>query len=67
LLLCRQAGLRVHRLPPLKAGLAPRLLAAPPALSGELLEAIGPPAKQRRRTARRARPVAEHGRGAPAR
>ena len=37
MLLCRQAGLRVHRLPPLKDGLAPRLLAAPPALCGELL------------------------------
>ena len=67
LLLCRQAGLRVHRLPPLKAGLAPRLLAAPPALSGQLLEAIGPPVKQRRRAAGRERPHAEHAAETPAR
>jgi myo-inositol-1(or 4)-monophosphatase len=54
LLVCQRAGLRVHRLEPLEPGLAPRYLAAPPGLAAEVLELVGPSAKQRRRAAERA-------------
>ena len=47
----RRAGLRVHRLPPLKAGLEARVLAAPEALAAEVLALVGPGAGQRRRAA----------------
>jgi myo-inositol-1(or 4)-monophosphatase len=53
LFICQQAGLRVHRLPPLEEELAPRYLAAPTGLAAEVLGLVGPPAKQRRRTAHR--------------
>ena len=53
LFLCQRAGLRVHRLPPLEDGLAPRFLAAPECLAAEVLALIGPSAKQRRRAAQR--------------
>lgn len=54
LFLCQRAGLRVHRLPPLEDGLAPRFLAAREPLAAELLELIGPGPKERRRAAQRA-------------
>ena len=53
LFLCQRAGLRVHRLPPLEDGLAPRFLAAREPLAAELLELIGPGPKERRRAAQR--------------
>jgi myo-inositol-1(or 4)-monophosphatase len=49
LLICAGAGLRVHRLAPLEADLAPRFLAAPAGLAGELLSLIGPGSGARRR------------------
>jgi myo-inositol-1(or 4)-monophosphatase len=52
LFLCEQSGLRVHRLPPLDEGLAPRFLAAREPLAAEVLELVGPGAKERRRAAR---------------
>ena len=55
LFICRQAGLRVHRLAPLTDELPPRYLVAPAALAAEVLTLIGPPAKDRRRSAQRAR------------
>jgi len=54
LFLCQRAGLRVHRLPPLEDGLAPRILAAREPLAAELLELIGPGPNERRRAAQRA-------------
>jgi myo-inositol-1(or 4)-monophosphatase len=51
LFICQRAGLRVHRLEPLEPELAPRYLAAPPGLAAEVLELVGPSAKQRRRRA----------------
>jgi myo-inositol-1(or 4)-monophosphatase len=54
LFICQRAGLRVHRLDPLEPELAPRYLAAPPDLAAEVLELVGPSAKQRRRAAERA-------------
>ena len=54
LFICQRAGLRVHRLEPLEPELAPRYLAAPPDLAAEVLELVGPSAKQRRRAAERA-------------
>ena len=51
LFICQRAGLRVHRLPPLEDGLAPRFLAAPAELASEVLELVGPGAKARRRAA----------------
>jgi fructose-1,6-bisphosphatase/inositol monophosphatase family enzyme len=54
LFLCQRAGLRVHRLPPLEGGLAPRFLAAREPLAAELLELVGPGPKERRRAAQRA-------------
>ena len=54
LFLCQRAGLRVHRLPPLEDGLAPRFLAAREPLAAELLELVGPGPKERRRAAQRA-------------
>jgi myo-inositol-1(or 4)-monophosphatase len=54
LFICQRAGLRVHRLDPLEDDLAPRFLAAPPALAAEVLTLVGPPAKQRRKAAQRA-------------
>ena len=54
LFICQRAGLRVHRLEPLESELAPRYLAAPPDLAAEVLELVGPSAKQRRRAAERA-------------
>jgi myo-inositol-1(or 4)-monophosphatase len=59
LFICQRAGLRVHRLEPLEPGLAPRSLAAPPELAAEVLELVGPSAKQRRRAAERAPLTAE--------
>jgi fructose-1,6-bisphosphatase/inositol monophosphatase family enzyme len=53
LFLCQRSGLRVHRLPPLEAGLAPRFLAAREPLAAEVLALIGPGPKERRRAARR--------------
>jgi myo-inositol-1(or 4)-monophosphatase len=53
LFICQRAGLRVHRLEPLDDGLAPRFLAAPPALAAEVLTLVGPPAKERRKAAQR--------------
>ena len=53
LFLCQRAGLRVHRLPPLEEGLAPRILVAREPLAAELLELIGPGPKERRRAAQR--------------
>jgi myo-inositol-1(or 4)-monophosphatase len=53
LFICQRAGLRVHRLEPLEPGLAPRFLAAPPALAAEVLTLVGPGAKERRRAAQR--------------
>jgi myo-inositol-1(or 4)-monophosphatase len=53
LFLCQRAGLRVHRLEPLAPGLAPRYLAAPAALAADVLELVGPPPKERRRSAQR--------------
>ena len=55
LFLCQRAGLRVHRLPPLQDGLAPRFLACPEELAAELLVLIGPPRDERRRVAQRPR------------
>ena len=55
LFLCQRAGLRVHRLPPLQDGLAPRFLACPEELAAELLVLIGPPRNERRRVAQRPR------------
>ena len=49
LFICQRAGLRVHRLEPLEPELAPRYLAAPPDLAAEVLELVGPSAKERRR------------------
>ena len=54
LFICQRAGLRVHRLEPLEDDLAPRFLAAPPALAAEVLALVGPGAKQRRKVAQRA-------------
>lgn len=54
LFICQRAGLRVHRLDPLEPELAPRFLAAPPDLAAEVLELVGPSAKQRRKAAERA-------------
>jgi myo-inositol-1(or 4)-monophosphatase len=51
LFICQRAGLRVHRLEPLEPELAPRYLAAPPGLAAEVLELVGPSAKERRRRA----------------
>jgi myo-inositol-1(or 4)-monophosphatase len=51
LFLCEQTGLRVHRLPPLVEGLAPRFLAAHEPLAAEVLTLIGPGSKERRRAA----------------
>jgi myo-inositol-1(or 4)-monophosphatase len=59
LFLCQRAGLRVHRLAPLRDGLAPRFVVAPPALAGEVLERVGPPANQRREAAQRPGPSPE--------
>jgi myo-inositol-1(or 4)-monophosphatase len=53
LFICQQAGLRVHRLPPLSDQLPPRYLAAPAGLAAEVLTLVGPPAKERRRSAQR--------------
>ena len=53
LFLCRRSGLRVHRLPPLQDGVAPRLLAAREPLAAEVLVLVGPGSKERRRTAQR--------------
>jgi len=53
LFLRQRAGLRVHRLPPLEDGLAPRFLAAREPLAAELLELIGPGPKERRHAAQR--------------
>jgi len=53
LFICQQAGLRVHRLEPLAEELAPRYLAAPAGLAAEVLALVGPPAKERRRSAQR--------------
>jgi myo-inositol-1(or 4)-monophosphatase len=53
LFICQRAGLRVHRLAPLNDDLAPRYLAAPAGLAAEMLTLVGPPAKERRRTAQR--------------
>jgi myo-inositol-1(or 4)-monophosphatase len=53
LLICGRAGLRVHRLAPLEPDLAPRFLAAPAALAGEVLSLVGPSAGARRRAAQR--------------
>ena len=55
LFLCQRAGLRVHRLPPLQDGLAPRFLACPEDLAAELLLLIGPPRDERRHAAQRPR------------
>ena len=54
LFICQRAGLRVHRLEPLEPELAPRFLAAPAGLAAEVLELVGPSAKERRRRAARA-------------
>jgi myo-inositol-1(or 4)-monophosphatase len=54
LFICQRSGLRVHRLEPLESDLAPRYLAAPPDLAGDVLDLVGPTAKQRRRAAERA-------------
>ena len=51
LFICQRAGLRVHRLAPLEPELAPRYLAAPVGLAAEVLELVGPSAKERRRRA----------------
>ena len=51
LFICQRAGLRVLRLEPLEPDLAPRYLAAPPDLAAEVLELVGPSAKERRRRA----------------
>jgi myo-inositol-1(or 4)-monophosphatase len=53
LFLCRRSGLRVHRLPPLEDGAAPRLLAAREPLAAEVLVLVGPGSKERRRAAQR--------------
>jgi myo-inositol-1(or 4)-monophosphatase len=53
LFICRRAGLRVHRLPPLQDGLAPRFLAAREPLAADVLALIGPGPKERRRAAQR--------------
>ena len=53
LFLCQRTGLRVHRLPPLEAGLAPRFVAAPAHLGAEILELIGPSPEERRRATQR--------------
>jgi myo-inositol-1(or 4)-monophosphatase len=53
LLICGRAGLRVHRLSPLEPDLAPRFLAAPASVAGEVLSLIGPSAGARRRAAQR--------------
>ena len=57
LFICQRAGLRVHRLAPLEPELAPRYLAAPPALAAEVLELVGPSAKERRRRAKERPPI----------
>ena len=54
LYICQRAGLRVHRLDPLDDDLPPRYLAAPAGLVAEVLERVGPSAKQRRKAAERA-------------
>ncbi len=54
LFLCQQTGLRVHLLPPLEEGLAPRFLAAREPLAAEVLALVGPGPKERRRAAKRA-------------
>jgi myo-inositol-1(or 4)-monophosphatase len=56
LFLCQRTGLRVHRLPPLEEGLAPRYLAARGPLAAEVLTLIGPSTKERRRAAQPAPP-----------
>ena len=53
LYICQRAGLRAHRLEPLAEDLAPRFLAAPAGLAAEVLALVGPPAKERRRSAQR--------------
>ena len=55
LFLCQRAGLRVHRLPPLEDGLAPRFLACPERLAAEVLALIGPTRDERRHAAERPR------------
>jgi myo-inositol-1(or 4)-monophosphatase len=55
LFLCQRAGRRVHRLPPLEAGLPPRVLAASEALAAEVLALIGPSREERRAAAQRSR------------
>ena len=57
LFICQRAGLRVHRLEPLEPELAPRFLAAPAALAAEVLELVGPSAKERRRRAAERSPL----------
>jgi myo-inositol-1(or 4)-monophosphatase len=53
LFLCQRSGLRVHVLPPLEDGLAPRFLAAREPLAAHMLALVGPSPKQRRRAAQR--------------
>ena len=57
LFICQRAGLRVHRLEPLEPDLAPRFLAAPAGLAAEVLELVGPSAKERRRRATERSPL----------
>ena len=57
LFICQRAGLRVHRLEPLEPELAPRYLAAPAAMAAEVLELVGPSAKERRRRASERSPL----------
>jgi myo-inositol-1(or 4)-monophosphatase len=59
LLLCQRAGLRVHRLAPLRDELAPRFVVAPAALAGDVLERVGPGPKQRREAAAQSGPSSE--------
>ncbi|HWT23489.1 MAG TPA: inositol monophosphatase [Solirubrobacteraceae bacterium] len=61
LFLCEQSGLRVHRLPPLEDGLAPRFLAAREPLAAEVLDLIGPSRRTRRKAARDARGLQSRG------
>ena len=56
LFLCQRAGLRVHRLAPLRDELPPRFVVAPAAIAGDVLQRVGPPAKQRREAAQRSGP-----------
>lgn len=57
LFICQRAGLRVHRLAPLEPELAPRYVAAPAGLAAEVLELVGPSAKERRRRAAERSPL----------